>query len=42
LSYQPKRKKKSGNKVEPASYVNLITAILELATSIILLCEALK
>ena len=43
LSHQkPKRLKKSGNKVEPASYINLVTAILQLVTTIILLIEAVR
>lgn len=36
-----KRKKKSGNKVEPASYLNLVTAILNLVIAILLLIEKL-
>ena len=41
MSHQkPKRRKKSSNKVEPASYINLVTAILQLVTTIILLIEA--
>ena len=39
---KPKRLKKSGNKVEPASYINLVTAILQLVTTIILLIEAVR
>ncbi len=43
MSHQkPKRLKKSGNKVEPASYINLVTAILQLVTTIILLIEAVR
>ena len=43
MSHQkPKRLKKSGNKVEPASYINLVTAILHLVTTIILLIEAVR
>ena len=43
MSHQkPKRLKKSGNKVEPASYINLVTAILQLVTTIILLVEAVR
>ena len=43
MSHQkPKRLKKSGNKVEPASYINLFTAILQLVTTIILLIEAVR
>ena len=40
---KPKRlKRKSGNKVEPASYINLVTAILQLVTTLILFYEALR
>ena len=43
MSHQkPKRLKKSGNKVEPASYINHVTAILQLVTTIILLIEAVR
>lgn len=43
LSHQkPKRLKKSGNKVEPASYINLVTAILQLVTTIILFIETMR
>lgn len=43
MSHQkPKRLKKSGNNVEPASYINLVTAILQLVTTIILLIEAVR
>lgn len=43
MSHQkPKRLKKSGNKVAPASYINLVTAILQLVTTIILLIEAVR
>ena len=43
MSHQkPKRLKESGNKVEPASYINLVTAILQLVTTIILLIEAVR
>ena len=42
MSHQkPKRLKKSGNKVEPASYINLVTAILNLVIAILLLIEKL-
>ena len=37
-----KRKKKRGNKAEPDSYLNLVTAILQLVTTIILLIEAVR
>lgn len=37
-----KRQKKSSNKVEPASYINLVTAILQLVTTLILLYEAMR
>ena len=37
-----KRKKKSGNKAKPDSYINLVTAILQLVTTIILLIEAVR
>ena len=37
-----KHKKKRGNKADPASYINLITAILQLITSILLIYEAMK
>ena len=33
------KKKKSGNKVEPASYITLVTAIINLIISLILLYE---
>ena len=36
-----KRKKKSGNKAKPDSYINLVTAILSLLRSILLLIEKL-
>jgi hypothetical protein len=36
-----KRKKKSGNKTEPDSYLNLVTAILNLVIAILLLIEKL-
>lgn len=36
-----KRKKKSGNKAEPDSYLNLVTAILNLVIAILLLIEKL-
>lgn len=35
------KKKKSGNKNEPASYVNLVTAIVQLVIALILLYEKL-
>ena len=35
------KKKKSGNKVEPASYINLVTAIIQLVLALILLYEKL-
>ena len=34
-----KRKKKRGNKAEPDSYLNLVTAILNLVIAILLLIE---
>ena len=34
-----KRKKKSGNKAKPDSYINLVTAILNLVIAILLLRE---
>ena len=36
-----KRKKKRGNKAEPDSYLNLVTAILNLVIAILLLIEKL-
>lgn len=33
------RKKKSGNKAEPSSYLNLVTAILNLVITLLLLIE---
>ena len=36
-----KRKKKSGNKAKPDSYINLVTAILNLVIAILLLIEKL-
>ncbi len=36
-----KRKKKCGNKVEPASYLNLVTAILNFVIAILMLIEKL-
>ena len=36
-----KRKKKRGNKAEPDSYLNLVTAILNLVIAILLLTEKL-
>ena len=36
-----KKKKKSGNKTEPGSYLNLVTAILNLVIAILLLIEKL-
>ena len=36
-----KHKKKRGNKVEPDSYLNLVTAILNLVIAILLLIEKL-
>lgn len=35
-----KRRKKSGSKVEPASYINLAAAILQLVTAISLMRQA--
>ena len=35
------RKKKSGNKIEPDNYLNLVTAILNLVIAILLLIEKL-
>lgn len=35
------KKKKSGNKSEPASYLNLVTAIINLVIALILLYERL-
>lgn len=37
-----KKPKKSGNKTEPASYVNLVTAMIQLIMAFILLYEKLK
>ena len=37
-----KRKKKRGNKAEPDSYLNLVTAILNLVIAILLLIEKLN
>lgn len=36
-----KRKKKSGNKTAPESYINLVTAVLNLVIAILLLIEKL-
>lgn len=36
-----KHKKHSGNKAEPGSYLNLVTAILNLVIAILLLIEKL-
>lgn len=36
------KKKKSGNKNAPASYVNLVTAIIQLVTALALLFERLN
>jgi len=35
------KKKKSGNKEQPASYITLVTAIINLVVSLILLYEKL-